>query len=136
MVGGICMQRSRIVVADCETLPAAPLVNAWEPLVVMVPPPCVISPAPGNHTQSYRGTEDLEVVVVDLIFQSFLSDLIQTLELVEIDGVAVWHDQAVKNDGHAALLAEAGGSNLLCFAQNNRSLGDDHVLVVVRIQRV
>ena len=29
MVGGICMKRSRIVVADCETLPAAPLVNAW-----------------------------------------------------------------------------------------------------------
>ena len=92
---------------------------------------------PGTvHTQSYRGTEDLEVVVVDLIFQSFLSDLIQTLELVEIDGVAVWHNHAVKNDGHSTLLAEARRSNLLCLPQNNRSLGNDDVLVIVRIQRI
>ena len=27
MVGGICMKRSRIVVADCETLADAPVVN-------------------------------------------------------------------------------------------------------------
>ena len=107
MVGGICMKRSRIVVADCETLAAAPLVNAWEPLVVMVPPPCVISPAPGNDTQRDRGSEDLEVVIVDLIFQTFLADLIETVELVEIDGVTVRHNQPVKNHGHAALLAEA-----------------------------
>ena len=40
MVGGIWMKRSRMVVADCETLAEAPVVNAWEPLVVMVPPPC------------------------------------------------------------------------------------------------
>ena len=46
----------------------------------------------GNHTQSDRGAEDLEVVVVDLIFQSFLSDLIETLELVEIDRVTVRHN--------------------------------------------
>jgi len=46
MVGGICMKRSRTVVADCDTLEATPLVNAWEPLVVMVPPPSSISPAP------------------------------------------------------------------------------------------
>src|SRR5580704_3616255 len=70
---------------------------------------------PGNHTQSYRGTKDLEVVIVDLIFQSFLSDLIQTLELVEIDGVAVWHKQTVKNHGHSPLLAEARRSNLSCL---------------------
>ena len=40
-----------------------------------------------NHTQSDRGAEDLEVVVVDLVFQSFLSDLIKALELIEIDGI-------------------------------------------------
>jgi len=54
-------------------------------------------------------------VVVDLIFQSFLSDLIEALELVEIDGVTVWHNQPVKNHGHPPLLAEARCSNLFCF---------------------
>ena len=86
---------------------------------------------PSNHTQSDRGAEDLEVVVVDLIFQSFLSDLIETLKLIEIDGVTVRHNQPVKNNGHAPLLAEARRSNFLCFAQNNRSLGNDHVLMIV-----
>src|ERR1700691_1296624 len=75
-------------------------------------------------------------MIVDLVFQPFLSDLIETLELVEIDGVTIRHNQAVKNDGHPALLAEARRSNLLCFAQNNRSLGNDHVLMIVRIQRI
>ncbi len=46
MVGGICMKRSRIVFADWEMLPAVPVVKAWEPLVLIVPPPWVISPAP------------------------------------------------------------------------------------------
>ena len=40
------MKRSRTVVADCETLAEAPVANAWEPLVEMVPPPSSISPAP------------------------------------------------------------------------------------------
>src|ERR1700693_5916045 len=48
-----------------------------------------------NHTQSDRGDENLEVVVVDLIFESFLSDLIESLELIEIDGVTVRHNQPV-----------------------------------------
>src|SRR5208282_4485117 len=60
----------------------------------------------GNHTQSDRGAENLKVMIVDLVFQPFLSDLIETLKLIEIDGVAVWHNQAVKNHGHPALLAE------------------------------
>src|SRR5260370_26992005 len=91
---------------------------------------------PGNHTQSYRGTEDLEVVVVDLIFQSFLSDLIKALELIEIDGITIRHHQAVKDHCHAALLAEARCSNLLCLPQNNRSLGNDDVLMIVRAQPI
>ena len=61
---------------------------------------------------------------------------ISAVELVEIDGVAVWHNQAVKNDRHPALLAEAGRSNLLRFTQNNRSLGNDDVLMIVGIQRI
>src|SRR2546422_6435520 len=70
----------------------------------------------GNHSQSYRGAKNLKVVVIDLVLQTFLSDLIEALELVEIDGITVRHNQAVKNHGHPPLLAEACGSNLLCFA--------------------
>jgi hypothetical protein len=40
------MNRSSTVVADCETLDAAPVVNACEPLVVIVPPPAAIWLAP------------------------------------------------------------------------------------------
>ena len=90
----------------------------------------------GNHTQSDRGAENLKVMIVDLVFQPFLSDLIETLELVEIDGVTIRHNQAVKNHGHPALLAEARRSNLLRLAQNNRSLRNDHVLMIVGIQRI
>ena len=136
MVGGICMKRSRMVVADCETLAAVPLVNAWEPLVVMVPPPCVISPAPAITPKAIEVPKISKVVVVDLVFQPFLADLVETVKLVEIDGVTVGHNQAVKYDGHPPLLAEARRSDLLCFAQHDRSFGDDDVLMVVRIQGI
>src|ERR1035438_8588450 len=82
----------------------------------------------GDDTQSDRGAEDLKIVVVDLVPQSFLSDLVEPVELVEIDGITVRHDQTMKHNGHPALLAEACGSNLLCFTQNNRSFGNDDVL--------
>ena len=90
----------------------------------------------GDYAQSNRGTEDLKVVVVDLVFQPFFSDLIEALELVEINGIPVRHNQAVKDHGHSPLLAKARGSNLLCFAQDNGSFGNDDVLMIVRIQRI
>src|ERR1039458_7969512 len=90
----------------------------------------------GNHAQSYRGAEDLKVVVVYLILQPFLSDLVEAAELVEIDGVTIRHNQAVKGHSHPPLLAEACRSNLLCFAQNNCALGNDDVLTIMRIQRI
>src|SRR5713226_6824813 len=89
-----------------------------------------------DHTQSYRGAEDLKVVIVYLVLQSSLTDLVEAVELVEIDGVAVRHNQAVKNNGHSPLLAEACRSNLLCFTENHCPLGNDDVLMIVRIQRV
>src|ERR1019366_4684815 len=90
----------------------------------------------GNHTQGDRGAKDFQVVVVDLVLQPFLPDLVEAVKLVEIDGIAIRHNQTVKNDGHTPLLSEARRSNLLGFAPNDRSLGDDDVLMVVRIQRV
>src|ERR1035438_3959732 len=41
----------------------------------------------GNHAQGDRRAEDLKVVVVDLILEPCLSNLIEALELVEIDGL-------------------------------------------------
>jgi len=41
----------------------------------------------GNNAQSDRSAEDFKVVVVDLVLQPFLSDLVETVKLVEIDGV-------------------------------------------------
>src|ERR1017187_2438636 len=90
----------------------------------------------GDHTQSDRGSEDLKVVIIDLVFQSLLPDLIEALKLVEIDGIAVRHNQTVENDGHPALLTEARRSNLLCFTENYCPLGNDDVLTIMRIQRV
>jgi len=66
----------------------APLVNAWDPLVVIVPPPCVIWLAPATTPKLWRCRKS-EVVVIDLVLQTFLSDLIEALELVKIDGITV-----------------------------------------------
>jgi hypothetical protein len=57
-----------MLAADCETLPAAPFVNAWEPLVVLVPPPLGDLARPGDYTRCDRGAEDLKVVIIDLVF--------------------------------------------------------------------
>jgi len=44
-------------------------------------------------------------MVIHLVAKSCFSDLIQTLELVEADGITVRHDEPVKENGQA-LLAE------------------------------
>src|ERR1017187_17237 len=90
----------------------------------------------GDHTQGDRGAEDLKVVIVDLVLQPFLSDLVEAVKLIKINGITIRHYEAVENDGDPALLTEACGSNLLCFTQNNCSFGNDDVLVIVRIQRI
>ena len=70
-------------------------------------------------------------MIVDLVFQPFLTDLIETMELVEVNRVSVRHDHAVKNDGHSALLTETGRTNFLGFSEHDRAVGDKHMLAVV-----
>jgi len=70
---------------------------------------------PGNHAQSDRSTEDFKVVIVYLVLKPFLSDLVEPVELVEIDGVTIRHNQAMEDDSDSPLLADARGSNLLRF---------------------
>ena len=83
-----------------------------------------------------RCPEDLKVVVVDFVLEPLLSNLVESVELVEIDGVTVRHNQPMEHDGHAPLLTETRCANLPALAQYNRSIGDDDVLVVVGIQRI
>src|SRR5258708_26095705 len=86
-----------------------------------------------DNAQRNRSSEYLDIVVVDLVLEAGGSGLIETVELVEIDGVAVWHQQTVKGDGEA-LLAEAG--NLLHLAEDESAFGDQQVLPVLTVDGV
>ena len=72
-------------------------------------------------------------MVVDLIFQTGFAHLIETVELVEIDGIPIRHQHPVEDDGKA-LLAEAG--DFLRIAQNESALRDKHMLAVLAVDRI
>src|SRR5258708_495760 len=69
-------------------------------------------------------------MVVHLVAKSCFSDLIQTLELVEADGVTVRHDEPLKESGKA-LLAE--GVDFFGFPKHFRPSRDEDLLKVVRV---
>ena len=83
---------------------------------------------PPRMSDRQRRTEDLEVVVVNLVAKGRFADLIETLELVEAHRVTVRHHEAVKKDGET-LLAE--GFDFFRFAKDFGSGGDEKVLAVV-----
>src|SRR5665213_3985275 len=89
-----------------------------------------------DHTKRNRRSEDLQVVIVDLILQALLADLIEAVELVEVNAVSVRHQQAMESDRDSPLLAETGGADLAGLAQHDRSLGNEDVLVIVRVHRI
>jgi len=95
---------------------------------------------PGNRWSRWfhhpPRSEDLQVVVVDLIFQALGASLVESLEQVEVHRITIRHNHSVKDDGHAALLAESGRADLARFAQHNRSGGDEHMLAVVRVDGI
>jgi hypothetical protein len=53
-------------------------------------------------------------VVVDLVPQAGVADLVESLELVEADGIPVGHEHAMEDDGQACL---AEGVHLLGFTE-------------------
>ena len=75
-------------------------------------------------------------MVVNLVLQSFLSNLIETVELVEVHAVSVRHQQTVESDSYPALLANPGTANLASLAQHNRSVGNENVLMIVRVDGI
>jgi len=69
-------------------------------------------------TDRQRDPEDAEVVVVDLVPQSRIADLVEPLEPVETDGIAVGHEHAMEQDGQTHL---AEGVHFSGFTQQLRS---------------
>ena len=61
-----------------------------------------------------RDSEDAEIVVVDLVSETGVTDLVEAFELIEADGIAVRHEHAMEEDGETCL---AEGVHLLGFAQ-------------------
>jgi hypothetical protein len=72
-------------------------------------------------------------VIVDLILEAGGSGLIETVELVEIDGVSIGHQQAMEGDGEA-FLAET--THLLRLTQNERAFRDEKMLSVLAVDRI
>ena len=90
----------------------------------------------GNDAKSNRRSKDLQIMVVHNVLQAFLANLIETVKLVEIDAVAIRHNHPVEDDSQPALLAESGCADLLRFAQHDGSIGNQHMLVVVRVDGI
>src|SRR5271156_5028513 len=71
----------------------------------------------GNSSESadrQRYSEDAEIMVVDLIPQASVADLVESLELIEADGISVGHEHPMENDGQTCL---AEGVHLFRFTQ-------------------
>src|SRR6185437_4941053 len=86
-----------------------------------------------DYTQSDGRAKNLQVVIVDLVGQSGFPRSIKSVELIEIDGVAIGHDHAVKHHGQAAL-SEA--RDLLYFSKNESSFRNKYMLPVLAIDGV
>ena len=128
-VGRMFKNLSRICAEDCAVLCA----NPWRMRSVLdaLREPAV--PAFGDGSESAdreRDSEDAEIVVVDLIPQPRIADLIEPLELIEADGIAIGHEQAMEHDGQTCL---AEGVHLLGFTEQFGACGNQQVLAVVRI---
>ena len=69
-----------------------------------------------------RSAEDAQVMVVDLVAKAGVAGLVETLELVEADGVAVRHEQPVEEHGEARL---AERFDLARFSENFAARGNE-----------
>src|SRR5947209_18944136 len=72
-------------------------------------------------------------MMVDLVCQAGFANLIQSLETIKINGVAIRHDQAMKGNRQPPL---AEGVNLLGFPQELAACGNKQVLAVLGVHIV
>jgi hypothetical protein len=70
-------------------------------------------------------------MMVHLIAQTRLPDLTQALKLIEVHGIAVRHDEAVKEDRQPFLSERLDFTD---FAQNTASLRNKEMASVVGVQ--
>ena len=75
-------------------------------------------------------------MVVHLVLQSFLTDLVKAVELVEVNAITVRHKKTMERNSDSPLLSDTGSADLASLAEHNGSLGDENVLVVVGVDRV
>jgi hypothetical protein len=74
-----------------------------------------------KRSKPQRHSEDAQIVVVDPVSEPGVTDLIEPLELVEADGIAVWHKDAVEGDSQTRL---AKRCDFFCLTEQLRSCGD------------
>ena len=120
---------SRICAEDC----AVPCANPWR----IRSEPDALRDARGSafrnrseRTDGERNTEDAEIVVIDLVPQTGVADLVESLELIEADGIAVGHQDAMEDDRETRL---AEGVDFLGFTKQLRACGNEQMLAVVRV---
>ena len=87
----------------------------------------------GDEAEGDGSTKDLEVVVVDLILEAGRARLIETMKLIEVDTIAIGHEQAVKDHGEPALSKTIDGFDL---AEHKTTLRNEDVLSIVGIDGV
>src|SRR5580704_15394548 len=75
-------------------------------------------------------------MVVYFVLQSHLAGLVEAFELVEVDRISIRHQHAMKDHCHTTLLPKAGGTDFSGLPQNDRTLGDEHVLHVMGVDRI
>ena len=69
-------------------------------------------------------------MIVDLVAETGVTDLVETLELVEADGLTVGHEKAMEENRKPGL---PGVLNLTGFPEHSRSRGNEQVLAVVGV---
>jgi len=69
-------------------------------------------------------------MIVDLVFQSGGTSLVEPFELIEAYGVAIWHEEAMEGNGQAALPERV---NLLGFTEDLAPGWNEKVLAIVGI---
>src|SRR5215469_14117868 len=86
-----------------------------------------------NDPERDRSPEYREIVVVDLVLESGLANLIESLKLVKVNRVAVRHNHAVEDNGHTPLLAETSCADLARFSEHDCAFRYQDVLMIVRV---
>ena len=88
---------------------------------------------PADQADSCGGSERREVVLVDAVLESRVTDLVQSEELIESVRPSVWHHQTVERHGQSRF---ADALNWFGLPQQPGAGWNEDVLPAVRIERI